>query len=311
MKIKLEVLLGMVVVAFALAGFIWMMQTQGLPGKPSFERETPTLTKDLITDSVDDTQKIKDTILRSIRVDDEAAYTFDSNKLATVYINDPRGGDISDGALADIRDARQDPSIQKDQVGYLDYKQAVVLRRKREYDAYMAGLRAKQANGTISVDEKLILDGETSGWPTQSAAMDVITAEPTPACVRALLETPPPARPYPALASSSTPIAYPAPDSASTLPAGDSGSIQFCPTPTRAPSHVLRLKAAGRGLDPATLPPEEFIMNILSIQIEGDVAKAIVSRSEVKAEVVLVKVNGQWYLAGAKGLPYQPIPKNP
>lgn len=64
-----------------------------------------------------DAQKITDTLYKAIRIDIEAAYSLDASKLVTVYINDPRGGELAPAALTYIQEVRQDYTIRKDQVG--------------------------------------------------------------------------------------------------------------------------------------------------------------------------------------------------
>jgi hypothetical protein len=41
-------------------------------------------------------------------------------------------------------------------------------------------------------------------------------------------------------------------------------------------------------------------IDVLSVKIYGDVAKAITSTPATMTELTLVKVDGQWYIAGAK-----------
>lgn len=61
-----------------------------------------------------------------------------------------------------------------------------------------------------------------------------------------------------------------------------------------------------RGPNPEIMIPEDFEIDILSVKIDGEVAKAIVYRSGVTSEMTLVKVDGQWYIAGGKLLKFAP-----
>jgi len=279
MNRKLVMISGLVVVALALGVLIWTRPVQGL-----------------LLDTSDEAQKVTDTINRSIRVDFETGYTFDASQLATVFINDPRGGELTSEALAVIQEMRQDPTIQKDQVGILDYHQAVIERRKGVYESYMAGLRAKQANGTISAKEQLILDGETYGWPTLTPDTASITLAPTQPC-RIVRQ---------AMATSSPP--YPPPNSPSISTATPETESDLPPCgPTPVPTRFMpALRAQGRGPNPDSLSPESFKIDILSIKVEGDIAWVVVHKSGVTSEAVLVKVNEQWFIAGAKLLKYAP-----
>ena len=250
----------------------------------------------LILDTSDESQKVMDTIYRSIKINLEAAYTLDSSEFATIYINDPRGGEIPAEALADIQESRQDPTIQKDQAGYLDYMQAVIERRKKVYDNFVASLRAKQEVGTITAEEQAILDGEINGWPTRTPEIANLTTTPTQPC--AIVRN----------VKSASPVAYPAPNpsSQSTVVPDAEQTVHPC-GPTAVPtSFVVELRAEGRGPNPEILPQESFEIDILSVKIEGDVARAIVYKSGVTSEEVLVKVNGQWFIAGGKLLKYEP-----
>lgn len=186
--------------------------------------------------------------------------------------------ELNPQTAAAIQAARHDESIEADDIGYLDYKQAVIEWRKSSYEQYMAELRLKQTTGTLTDTERLILVGETGGWSDLNQLSDISTVMPTPPCV-----TP------------STQIAYPQP-----------GWLPFCgatPSPDQFP---LEWAVPYRGLNPATLSPDNFTINIITVDIEGDVAKAIVSKSGVTSEMVLVKVDGQWYIAGGRLLNFSP-----
>lgn len=61
-----------------------------------------------------------------------------------------------------------------------------------------------------------------------------------------------------------------------------------------------RIAIFGRAPDPMTLPKAQF--TILSIDLQGEVATVIVDFGVFKAERVLVKIDGRWYIAGGKTL---------
>ena len=67
-----------------------------------------------------------------------------------------------------------------------------------------------------------------------------------------------------------------------------------------------RVAVFGRGPDPATLPPEWRYFQILSIEIDGDVAKAVVQFGTGSEEQTLIKVKDRWYEAGVRGLTFNP-----
>ncbi|MBU1660640.1 MAG: hypothetical protein KKD28_04125, partial [Chloroflexi bacterium] len=169
------------------------------------------------------------------------------------------------------------------------------------YDKYIADLRAKQAAGTLTGEEQIILEGETNGWPTPEPVDENLAAKATQTCEQFIAEAaswePEPAAAYPA---PDTERAYPAPKAANPAP-----EPALCPTltPTQFPQVMM---VPHRGHDPATLPPKSFEIDIYSIEIEGDVAKAIVHKSGVTSKLVLVKVDEQWYIAGAELLKFAP-----
>jgi hypothetical protein len=248
-----------------------------------------------------ETQAVKDTIVRAIQIMAEAKYTFDTSKLSTVYINDPRGGEITDEALAQIREVRQDATIQKDQVGILDYKEAVIENLKGQYDHYMADLRAKQEAGTLTEEERLILQVDTYGWPTPEPVDENLAALATQTCAQLIAEVE-------SYREATAAVVTPEPDAGVPYPYPMPEHRQdpiTCPTPTPT-SELLPFQVPYRGNDPATLPPEAFEVDIESIEIEGNVARAVVRIGPVTTEYVLVNVNGQWYIAGTKLLKAEP-----
>jgi hypothetical protein len=338
MKRILREIMGLLLIGFAFGLFLWIRPELGwLVHAPSEGQEdAPTQRIDPI--ATENAQPIKDTILRAVRINIEAAYTFDTSQLATVYTNDPRGGEISPEALALIQEIRQDPTLRIDQVGVLDFMQTNVEHQKQVYDNYMAELRAKQADGTISAEEQFILDGETNGWPTPTPNMAGPSPAPLP-CMQPGLPTSTPAQPYPTLTPNPYPTGYPDPSTlATTLPYTGPYTIPTATEiPTLNPQQLLTaypvpevllptvaarvavpgqfplcngtpvpgqitsfFRVAGRGANPALLPPESFEVDIESITIDGEVARALVGKPGMYYEQVLVKVNGQWYLGGAR-----------
>jgi hypothetical protein len=263
-----------------------------------------------------DKDLIRETIQDAWLIQLEAEYTFDTSKLSTVYINDPRGRGITDEALDQIREIRNDHSIQKDEVGILDYSIAIIDKIHQEYDSYIDDLRAKEAAGTLATGDKLILAGETYGWPTRPPEIEDPVQMATQACelfqtqvmesrkIATAMPSPleytgystaypepltPSALPATSTPSSGTP--YPPPTQASTAAAAI-----LCPTsiPTPLPIHVPY-----RGVNPATLSPEDLQVEFISIEINHDVARVIVHIRAVTSEYILVKTNGHWYIAGA------------
>jgi hypothetical protein len=252
---------------------------------------------------------VRETILRSRRIDIEAEYTFDTSQLDTVYINDPRGGELSDEALTLIQAVRHDPTLQKDQVGILDSSKAAIENMKHEYDSYIEELRARQAAGTLNEGDRIVLEIATNGWPTPEPMDADAAAKATQACetyiAAAMQPTPEPAAAYP----------MPKPMIEGLFHESDDGTPYPIPEPPPPPREVGCPTAIPtqnsvflpyRGTDPALLPPEEFDIDIYSIEIEGDVARAIVHKRAVTSEYVLVKVDGQWYIAGVKLLKFTP-----
>lgn len=55
----------------------------------------------------------------------------------------------------------------------------VIKNLKRERDSFMDELRAKQAAGTLNEGDRLMLEGETYGWPTPEPEVGVIDAKAT------------------------------------------------------------------------------------------------------------------------------------
>jgi len=283
---KLVIISSLMLIAIALGALIWPRPARGVEPNTSQEAKA-----------------VEATILRSRRIDAEAAYTFDTSLLSTVYINDPRGGGLTPEALATIQEVRQDPTIRADQVGELDYMQAVIEWRKRNYELYIAELWSKQAAGPLTAEEQAILEGKDF-LPTPAPSQEPVpatlsTTPPLPSSSR-VVAYPGPNPMMPVVPPTSSPVAdYPAPDPATPVlrPVGPT------PHPTSLPPLLM---APYRGLNPAILKPESFEITIMSVEIEGDVAKAVVSKSGVTSEMVLVKVDGQWYIAGGRLLKFEP-----
>jgi hypothetical protein len=272
---KLAVISSLILIAIAVGALIWTRSAQGFG-----------------VNTTGEAQAVRETILRSRRVDAEAAYNFETDILSTVYINDPRGGVLAPEAVSYIQEVRQDSTIRADELGNLDLMEAVIERRKRDYDNYMAELQAKQAKGTINEEERLILEGETYGWLPSEPHVESAAAMPTQICVDA-----------PAEAQTEHATGYPVPAPAYPVPETDYSEPEptYCiPAPTPIPTSLPPvMMVPHRGPNPATLPPESFEIDIHSIKTEGDVARAIVHKTGVTSELVLVKVNGHWYIAGA------------
>lgn len=283
---------GFLLIAITVGALLWARSAQELAVNTSYEAGA-----------------IRDTVLRAERIRIEAQYTFDTSLYNSVYINDPRGGELSDEGLAQIRDVRHDPTIQKDQVGKLDYMKAVIDDLKRKYDGFLAELRARQAAGTLDEESQILLDIATDGWPTSEPTDADAAAKATQACetyiAAAMQPTPEPAAGYP----------MPEPMIEGLFHESDNGTPYPIPEPPPSPEEVgcptaipaqLPIKLPYRGFDPAMLSAEAFNIDIYSIEIEGDVARAIVHKGAVTSEYVLVKVDGQWYIAGVNLLKFTP-----
>lgn len=270
--------------AVIIVAFVWVNSGQSLEVNTSLDADA-----------------VREVIQRSQKVNAEAEYSFNTDILATVYTNDPRGGwEVKPETLALIREMRQDPTLKVNQVGLLDGKQASIWRRKQKYQDYIDGLQQKEMAGTLTIDEREILNYVRTGVFTP-------IEEPTPD-MSVFLLTPPAAE----VVESVTPIGYPLP----VVP------IYAPPTPTLPPYPVPEhtpvvdgqmnnsvederwFVVPFRGPNPEIMLPYDFKINILSVKIDGDIATAIVSRSGITAEQVLVKVDEKWYIAGSKLLKF-------
>ncbi|MBU0511020.1 MAG: nuclear transport factor 2 family protein [Chloroflexi bacterium] len=287
---KLILISSLVLIAIAAGALIWTRSAKGkadLPFNISPSEIEPSA----------DAQAIRETILRARRIRIEAEYTFDTSQFDTVYINDPRGGVLSDKGLALIREIRQDTTIRKDQVGILDYKKAVIENLKHLYEDSMAELRAKESAGKLTEEERLILQVDTYGWPTPEPVDENLAALATQTCelfiaqVTAWVPEPKPT------------AAYPEPDADAAYPQPEQKPAPVvCPTQTSGAEHYpfpefYPFRVPYRGYPPEMVPPEEFEMSISSIEIEGDVARAVVHNRVGTYEYLLVKVDEQWYIA--------------
>jgi hypothetical protein len=268
---KLVVISSLLLITIAGGALVWTRSAQGL-----------------VVSNSDEVQAIKETIFRARRLRIDAEYNFDTNKFASVYINDPRGGEIPAEALDLIREIRQDPTIRADTVGILDYEKVAIENLKRSYENYIAVLRTKEASGTLTEEERLILKGETNDSPTLQPDDEGAAAIATQTCEQFLAKT------TLQLPQAGLEAAYPEPKPESQRVA--------CPTSTPKPEIWVH----HRGSNPLTLPAEALDININSIEIDGEVAKAVVQEGPVTSEYVLVKADGQWYIAGARLLKFDP-----
>jgi len=283
---KLLVISSLILIAIAAGALIWTRSATGNVSYP-FDANNADIA------SSADAQAIREIILRARRIQIEAEYTFDTSQFDTVYINDPRGGEISDEALALIRELRQDPSIQKGQVGFLDSMQADIKNLRRLYEASMAELRAKEAAGTLTEEERLILQVDTYGWPTPAPVDENLALRATQTCEQWIAT----AQAYRESAAAS---ATPVPDADVAYPKPEPKLEPItCPTSTPTPAS-LPFRVPYRSRPPEMIPPEVFEIDITSIEIEGDVARVVVNYRVAISEVVLVKVDGHWYIAGSK-----------
>ena len=239
----------------------------------------------------EDAKAIEATIWRSLVVDAYALYTLDTSELHTVYVNDARGGTLDDGTVAYIQDVRKDYTLKANQLGYLDLQVAAVEYHKQMYDSYVADLRAKQSSGTLTTDEAVMLayiDGKPMPASTPTITPPTAIAQGKPEATQAELSGYPGAKPTDAIVSGGNP----APVIEPTLP-------YVGPTlPPPTPLPIIPYRAP----NPTLLPPDDFNITILSIEVNGDVATAVTSKSDITSQLVLVKINGEWLIAGAEGL---------
>jgi hypothetical protein len=175
--------------------------------------------------SPEDAQAIEATIARSAELNAMASYTLDGSILAEVYINDPRGGELDKKDLELIQYIWQDKSLTVSDVGYLDYRQAIVAWKKQAFEKREAIFAKMQAEGReqMTREEEASLIDETG-----------------------------------------------------------------------------RIAIFNRPPAPATKPKSQF--TILSMDAQGDVVTVIVDFGVFKAEQILVKVDGRWYIAGGRTL---------
>lgn len=278
-------------IAISLGGLIWSQSAQSLEVNTSEEADA-----------------IREVIRRSQRVDAEAAYTFNTEILATVYINDPRGGLLNPEALKRIQEVRQDYSLQANQVGKLDYMIANIEWLKNEYEMHITELELKESQGSLTNPEREILQYVRTG-------VYIPFPDPTPDASAFLLT--PPAEPfqdddlisaYPVPPQVILPLTALYPQGTATTPPYPVPDVKPVVDATPKPSRERNwIKVPYRGINPELLTEEELVdIDILSVKIDGEVAKAIVYRSGVTSEMTLVKVDGQWYIAGGKLLKFAP-----
>src|SRR4030066_1023994 len=276
---KLVLFSSLILIAITVIGLILSRSVQGLEINTS-----------------DDAQAIKETILRARRIWIEAEYSFDTSQFISVYINDPRGGELSDEALAQIREIRHDSSLRKDQVGLLDYEITLIEKLKHDYENYIEELQVKKESGILTDQENIILNGEIYGWSTPTPEIENPAQMATQACVLFLAQATAywetaTALPIPEIRYMGYGTAYPGPPTPSPLPATmtpvsgtaypgperESMELFIIPCPTLNPT-PRPINVPIRGADPATLSHEEFNIDIYSIEIEGNIAKAIVHK---------------------------------
>jgi hypothetical protein len=269
-------LMVVLIAVFSLALVGCVSQSVGLAANQA----VPGQDQDTNQDTYEEEQ-VRDTILRARRIQLEAEYTFDASRYPEVYINDPRGGEISPEALALVREIRQDPSLPAEQVGNLDVMLASVANLKLQYELYINELRRQEAAGMLSEYDRLVLEAATNGAP--SPDLEPVTPAPPPTQCYTYWPTEPP---------------YPPPQSPPYAP----GELVCGPgaTPTPRPLTAADVDVPYRGTDPAWLPAEAFALEFASVEIEGDVARAVVHFGAGISEMVLVKVEGTWYIAGGR-----------
>jgi hypothetical protein len=211
-------------------------------------------------------QAVQGTLQRAERVEKQATYMLDASQLASEYANDARGWPARTPLqwLYNRLVAAFDREAGR---GYLAGKQARIAEQRGEYEAYLADLRRKESAGVLTGPEAQILQGEAYGWPP--------SASPAPVSL--------PCQP-------DQQAGYP-------LPPGPMPACGPTPTPTLYP---LQIAVPHRGPYPATLPLESIALELLSVRLRGDEARAVVHRSGGISAIVLVKVAGQWYIAGAR-----------
>lgn len=216
-------------------------------------------------------QAVQAALERSRQVDLEAAYTLDGSQLASVYANDARGW-LARTPLQWLYNRLVAAFDREAGRGYLAEKQALIARQRQEYEAYLAELRQKESAGVLTGPEAQILQGETFGWPAVvAAASEVQHCQPAP------------------------PAGYPAP--------GSAPACGLTPTPTPVPPQNA---VPHRGPDPGTLPPEAFSVEVLSVRVRGDEARAVVRKTGGTTELRLVRIAGAWYIASARLLEFAP-----
>jgi hypothetical protein len=162
-------------------------------------------------------RQIQDTIVKSYQIEDAAARDFDTSLFPTVFVNDPRGGELSPSTIDLVRDYNKDAT--SNYIGYLDSKLA--------YYSWWE-------QGALRLEEL---------WAKAAQEGRHLTREE----MNSLM---------------------------------DSGG---------------RL-AAPRLQGPVPTPEIRFI----SISVKGDLAIATFDDGGRTIEMTLVKINGQWYIAGNK-----------
>jgi hypothetical protein len=125
-----------------------------------------------ITDN-EDSKLIRETIIRSYKIENEAAMTFDNSKFPSVFIDDARGADLSSSQLKFVQNVTQQ-HLQTD-FGYLTYKQTYFAWWSKGAIA-MEELMAKanQEEHSITKEEVQDLIGSNSGLmpPARAEAVE-------------------------------------------------------------------------------------------------------------------------------------------
>ena len=81
-----------------------------------------------------DSEAIQETIIKSYRIEEKAAETFDTSAFDSVFVNDIRGRELSPGQTKLMQDITNQPS--KTDFGYLDYKVAYFTSQGKKQAAW-------------------------------------------------------------------------------------------------------------------------------------------------------------------------------
>jgi hypothetical protein len=125
-----------------------------------------------------DREMIGATILRSEAIGVEILYTLDGRELNQIYTNDPRGGNIPEDGLRLIHYIRQDYTLTLDDVGMLDYQQAIVAWFKQAIEKREAILARMAAEGREQMTE-----AESASLRDETGRVAIFNRGPDPATV--------------------------------------------------------------------------------------------------------------------------------